>query len=75
MIRAREAAGDHEEALRECTRLAGAVPDTDQLAPEIRRTAARCRRAARYSHHPDYQVRPYTEPFYWAAFILMGDWE
>ena len=75
MIRAREAAGDHEEALRACTRLASTLPETGQLAPEIRRTAARCRRAARYPHDPDYQIRPYTEPFYWAAFILIGDWE
>jgi CHAT domain-containing protein len=74
VIRAREAAGDHEEALRECSQLAATVGPADPLAPEVRRIAARCRRAMRFPQRPDYQVRPYADPLYWAAFVLIGDW-
>ena len=73
-IRAREAARDYAEALRECDQLAGALTVNDPLASDVRRAAARCRRAIRHATTLDYGAQPYKNPYYWAAFVLVGEW-
>ncbi|SNX88805.1 CHAT domain-containing protein [Streptomyces sp. TLI_55] len=36
--------------------------------------ASRSRRAARVGVRPDYTLQPFSSPFHWAAFTLVGDW-
>lgn len=48
------------------------LPD-DALQP-VRLAQARCRRAMRRPAPVDYGVRPFHDPYYWAPFVLIGDW-
>ena len=41
---------------------------------ELRIAQARCRRALRHPSPVDYDLRPFTQAYYWAPFVLVGDW-
>jgi CHAT domain-containing protein len=62
-------AKDFAAALEGYQRLAAHGAD-----PELASAITRCRRALRAGPTPDYDLRPYADPYFWAPFVLMGDW-
>ncbi len=67
------AAGDTAAALRGYRRVAEAQPPGSPWYAAAVRGAATARLAGS-ARHPDYRIRPYRHPYYWAPFYLMGDW-
>jgi CHAT domain-containing protein/tetratricopeptide (TPR) repeat protein len=69
---ARYAAGDFTAALAGYEQLAAG----GEVGPRLLAALTRSRLAARHPDPgpPDYSHRPYTHPFYWAPFVLVGDW-
>jgi CHAT domain-containing protein len=69
---ARYAAGDFTAALAGYEELAAG----GEAGPRLLAALTRCRLAARHPdpRPPDYSHRPYVHPFYWAPFVLVGDW-
>ncbi len=70
---ARFTAGDFTAALAAYESLAR--QETDRY-PVLARAAARCRTAIRAAAPagPGYEHRPFTSPYHWAPFVLIGDW-
>ncbi|MGK3206876.1 CHAT domain-containing protein [Amycolatopsis sp. MEPSY49] len=54
--------------------LADQAPADSPLRRELLSAAARSRRAGRTAATPNYELRPYEEPYHWASFVLVGDW-
>lgn len=51
------------------------APEAVALARLAARCGARARRTARQPRPPTVpDVRPYTDPYHWAPFVLIGDW-
>ena len=69
-------AHDFQTAEAEYTRLARELPAEDPDYLTAVQGAARCRAARRSSvtRPIDYTRKPYLSPFYWAPFVLVGDW-
>jgi CHAT domain-containing protein len=65
----RYVARDFEGALENYRALAADGGDLE-LAGAI----TRCQRALRAKPEKDYDMRPYTDPYFWAPFVLIGDW-
>jgi CHAT domain-containing protein len=70
---ARLRARDFAAALAGYEKLA-AEPDPPGGAERLRLAQIRCRRALRRPAAVDYSVRPFEHPYYWAPFVLIGDW-
>ncbi|MEV0405679.1 CHAT domain-containing protein [Actinoallomurus sp. NPDC050550] len=67
-------AGDFAVALAGYERLAA---EPEVAGPErvaLVAAAARSRRALRAGATPDYSRRPFADAYYWAPFVLVGDW-
>lgn len=82
---ARFRARDFAAALRDYSQLAeelSADPAASTLLPgganaaiaDLGIAQARCRRALRRQVPADYEVQPFAQPYYWAPFVLVGDW-
>jgi CHAT domain-containing protein len=65
---------DFEAALSGYERLLEAPGLSDSWVEPLDRSARRCRLALRAPKPPDPSVRPFDHPYYWAPFILGGDW-
>jgi CHAT domain-containing protein len=52
---------------------AGFPPDSPQVQA-LTASMVRARRAARQPSLMNYDGRPYDHPYYWAPFVLVGDW-
>jgi CHAT domain-containing protein len=50
------------------------VPDPPGGVERLRLAQTRCRRALNRPLAVDYAVRPFAHPYYWAPFVLIGDW-
>ncbi|MFE5565722.1 CHAT domain-containing protein [Amycolatopsis japonica] len=70
-------AGDLAAALESCREVVRA-PATGQAVEALRARAARRIALLQLKGEgdliQDYDARPFAHPFYWAAFILVGDW-
>jgi len=77
---ARYRAGDFAAALAGYEHLmAGSSPGSAGSSPRypaLARAAARCRTVLRTGGGatPDYGRQPFVHPYYWAPFVLVGDW-
>ncbi|MET8986399.1 CHAT domain-containing protein [Nonomuraea wenchangensis] len=71
----RAQAGDLAVAADAYTALASRFPRGTSEQRRLTAAATRSRRAARNAPPPDYGTRPYAHPYYWAAFIVVGDWQ
>ncbi|MGI5229860.1 CHAT domain-containing protein [Actinoallomurus sp. CA-142502] len=73
---ARYRAGDYVAACADYERLADAVPPGLSEHRRLTAAVARSRAASRYREaaSPDYLLTPYAHPYYWAPFVLIGDW-
>lgn len=73
---ARYRAGDFAAALTSYSRLLEQVPVSSPTHAVLLAAAARCRAAMRGSDAiaADYDRRPFEHPYYWAPFVLVGDW-
>ncbi|MGI5499237.1 CHAT domain-containing protein [Lentzea sp. CA-135723] len=67
-------ARDFTAAAAAYTDLADRAPADSPARRDLVGAVARSRRAGRTAVTPDYEVRPYAEPYHWAPFVLVGDW-
>jgi CHAT domain-containing protein len=68
-------AGDYRAAVAALSRALETLGADDPEAVMLARLAARCKaRLRRSSAPPDHTRRPYAGPYYWAPFVLVGDW-
>ncbi|MGH3716294.1 MAG: CHAT domain-containing protein [Micromonosporaceae bacterium] len=50
------------------------VPGGEPTRAALRLAQTRCRRALRSPGEIEYGVRPFAHPYFWAPFVLIGDW-
>jgi CHAT domain-containing protein len=67
-------ARDFATALTGYQRLAAVQDITTAERAGLAAAMTRCRRAIRVGSVPDYSARPFADPYYWAPFVLVGDW-
>ena len=68
-------ARDFEQALKEYDQLrSGLAPDSDEYR-ELTKILSRCRMALRSPEPADYGIHIYAHPYFWAPFVLVGDWK
>ncbi|WP_405758780.1 CHAT domain-containing protein [Streptomyces sp. NBC_00073] len=73
-------AGDHRAALQALGRARASLAPDDPEAIALSRLAARCEARARRSPAPAaasasaHARHLYADPYYWAPFVLIGDW-
>ncbi|MEV8531531.1 CHAT domain-containing protein [Streptomyces sp. NPDC051211] len=68
-------AGDFGRAAVSFDRAAMHYAETDPKRRTLLRAAAWSRSRERESTRPpDYDLRPYRDPYHWAPFVLVGDW-
>jgi CHAT domain-containing protein len=70
---AESSALDYGAAAASCEE-ASAAADPRPEAKTLARSAALLRFKARAAETPDYARRPFADPYYWAPFLLHGDW-
>ncbi|KDN73999.1 hypothetical protein DF19_42190 [Streptomyces olindensis] len=68
-------AGDHRAAAGVLSQVLENLDEDDPETLEISRFKARClAQLRRASSRPDYTPRRYEDSYYWAPFVLTGDW-
>jgi CHAT domain-containing protein len=67
-------AGDFAKALAEYEKLRARANLTEAERTGLTAAITRCRRALRHGRLPDYGAHPFADAYYWAPFVLVGDW-
>jgi CHAT domain-containing protein len=75
IIRLRHFAGDFAGVALHLDRSAALLDTESPERKRLHRAAAQYRARQNRAGRPDYGRRPYADPYHWAPFVLIGDWQ